>query len=217
MVLLRHGQTGDNADGRIQGQRDTPLDDVGRAQAAAVAPLLAAARPQIVLSSDLSRARETATPLAEASGVPLRLDPRLRELDLGAWQGLTGDEARQRFPDEHAAWRAGQDVARGGGETYRAAGERAVACLRESLTGLPAGGVLVAVTHGGTAKGALGVLLDVEPARWWRIAALGNTCWSVLVEHPNGWRLERHGVGPTALSDPASWPPTPPDAEPVRY
>ncbi len=213
-MLLRHGRTGDNADGRFQGQLDTPLDDVGRAQAAAVAPLLAAALPAVVLSSDLARARATAEPLAAAAGVDVRLDPRLRELDLGRWQGLTREQVGERFPDEHARWQAGEDVPRGGGETYRDGGLRAAACVTTALTRVPPGGSLVAVTHGGTARGLMCVLLDVDPARWWRFAALGNTCWSVLVEHREGWRLERHGVGPEALADPATWAP---HGEPVRY
>ena len=127
------------------------------------------------------------------------LDPRLRELHLGAWQGLTAEQARERFPDEHAAWRAGVDVARGGGETYRQAGERAAACLREHLDAVPAGGTLVAVTHGGTARATLGVLLELPDVTWGRLVALDNTCWSVLVESAHGWRLERHGVGVDAV------------------
>ena len=160
-----------------------------------MAPLLAAARPAVLLSSDLSRARDTAQPLAQACGRDVRLDARLRELDLGGWQGLTGDEARNRFPQEHADWRGGVDVPRGGGETYRQVGERGAACVREALPELPPGGVLVAVTHGGTARGILGVLLNADPDTWWQFGPLGNCCWSVLVEHPLGWRLEQHGAG----------------------
>lgn len=185
------------------------MDVVGRQQAAAVAPLLAAARPSVLLSSDLSRARDTALPLAAAAGIDLRLDSRLRELDLGLWQGLTGAQARERFPDEHAAWQAGVDVVRGGGETYRQAGVRAAGCIEEVLVELPADGVVIAVTHGGTARGTLGVLLDSAPDRWWRTGPLANACWSVLVQHRLGWRLEEHGVGPGALSTPASWRPQP--------
>jgi broad specificity phosphatase PhoE len=213
-VLLRHGRTGDNADGRIQGQLDTPLDEVGREQAAAVAPFLAAARPAVLLSSDLQRARATAAPLAVAAGLPVRTDPRLRELDLGAWQGLTGAQARERFPEEHAAWRRGLDVPRGGGETYAQAGARAVECLLGALPDVPDGGTLVAVTHGGTARGALCALLELPSPQWWRLGALGNTCWTVLVEHERGWRLEQHGGGPQALAEPARWAP---QGEPVRY
>lgn len=179
--------------------------------------MLAAARPSLVLSSDLARARDTATPLAALAGVDVRLDARLRELDLGRWQGLTSAQAQLRFPQEHAAWLAGVDVPRGGGETYAQAGARAVACLSEALTVLPPGGALVAVTHGGTARGAICAMLELEPTQWWRVTALGNACWSVLVEHLKGWRLERHGVGPDALVHPASWAAPARDSEPVRY
>jgi broad specificity phosphatase PhoE len=188
----------------MQGQLDVALDDVGRAQAHAAAEVLAEAAPVAVVTSDLSRALETARPLAAASGVALTSDPRLRELDLGSWQGLTAAQAQERYPEEYAAWRAGADVSRGGGETYRTAGERAAACLQEALSGVPAGETLVAVTHGGTARAALGVLLDVEPARWGRFAPLGNCCWSVLVEAGWGWRLERHNAGLGPLVGPAT-------------
>jgi broad specificity phosphatase PhoE len=195
LVLLRHGRTAANASGRIQGQLDVPLDDVGLAQAAAVADAFADAEPYAVLSSDLSRAAATAQPLADRVGVPVRTDPRLREIYLGTWQGMTSAEATAQFPAEHEAWRAGEDIRRGGGETYEEAGGRAAELLREELVELPAGRTLVAVTHGGTARAALGVLLELEVRDWWRLAPLGNTCWSVLVEADRGWRLERHNAG----------------------
>lgn len=191
-MLLRHGRTGDNAAGRIQGQLDTPLDTHGRGQADAVAPHLAGLAPAVLLTSDLSRAVDTAAPLGRALGLTPVVDPRLRELHLGGWQGLTLAEAGERFPDEHADWRAGVDVPRGGGETYAQAGERAAACVLEHL---PAEGTLLAVTHGGTARAALGVLLELPASCWGRLAPLGNTCWSVVVETSRGWRLERHGAG----------------------
>jgi probable phosphoglycerate mutase len=159
------------------------------------AEVLAPLRPSVVLSSDLSRARDTARETADRAGLPLRLDPRLRELDLGAWQGLTSAQARDRFPDEHAAWRQGRDVARGGGETYQQAGERARACLEEALPEVPPGGLLLAVTHGGTARAATAALLELDPDSAWRLTALGNTCWTVLVQGERGWRLERHNTG----------------------
>ena len=125
-------------------------------------------------------------------------------MGLGRWEGLTGDQARERFPDEHAAWRAGQDVRRGGGETYAEAGARAAASVADHLAGAPAGGTLVVVTHGGTARAALGVLLGLPVDDWWRFAPLGNTCWSVLVEGERGWRLERHNTGLGPLVGPAT-------------
>ena len=145
-----------------------------------------------MVSSDLARARDTAELVAAAAQVPLSLDGRLRELDLGRWQGLTSEQARAQFPAEHAAWRAGVDVSRGGGETYAEAGARAAACLLS--VELPPGRTLVAVTHGGTARATVAALLELPGEHAWRFAALGNCCWSVLVEAERGWRLERHGA-----------------------
>jgi glucosyl-3-phosphoglycerate phosphatase len=223
VVLLRHGRTAHNAGGVIQGQLDTPLDHAGRRQAEVVGRVLAAAPLAVLLSSDLSRAAETAGAIGRAAGLEPVLDARLRELHLGDWQGLTSEQARERFPQQWADWRAGLDTARGGGETYREAGARAAACVREHLDRVPDGGVLLAVTHGGTARAALGVLLELDPASWGRLAPLGNTCFSTLVEAPWGWRLERHGAGtgpltgtPDGAVDLGAPSPASPDDEPVR-
>ena len=89
LVLLRHGQTEWNAGSRMQGQLDTDLTDLGRDQAAAAAEVLAKRQPVAIVSSDLRRALDTATALGERSGVPVRIDERLRETHLGDWQGLT--------------------------------------------------------------------------------------------------------------------------------
>jgi probable phosphoglycerate mutase len=200
---------------------------VGQAQAAAVAEVLAEASPFAVLSSDLSRALVTAQVIAARAGVEVVVEERLREISLGGWEGLTVEEARTTFPDEYAAWVAGEDKPRGGGETYRQAAERATACLREWIGAAPPGATLLAVTHGGTARAALGGMLELEPKDWWRISPLGNTCWSVLVEGDRGWRLERHntGLGPlvgAAMgahdlgSRPVGGQTSSPDVEPVR-
>jgi len=200
---------------------------VGRAQALAVAEVLVEASPYAVVTSDLSRALATAQVVGARAGVTVAVDERLREIWLGSWEGLTGEEARERFPAEHSAWVAGEDVRRGGGETYREAAQRASAAVGDALEALPAGATLIVVTHGGTARAALGSLLDLDPADWWRLSPLGNTCWSVLVEGTRGWRLERHntGLGPlvgaaTGAHDLGSRPvgghSSSPDVEPVK-
>ena len=131
IVVLRHGRTGWNAERRYQGQADPPLDEVGQAQAVEVAALVAAMRPDLLISSDLARARQTAEQVANLSGVPVRQDVRLRERHLGHWQGLTRDEVAARYPDEFADWLAGRDVTRRGGESRKQVAERALELVDE--------------------------------------------------------------------------------------
>jgi probable phosphoglycerate mutase len=195
VVLLRHGRTEWNATGRFQGQLDSPLDQIGKAQALDAAVAVAPMQPDAIVSSDLSRACNTAEALAEESGIDVVLDPRLREIDLGAWQGLTRAQARSQFPDEYADWQAGEDSRRGGGETYAEVGARSAECVVEWLDRLGAGGLLVAVTHGGTARATIGTLLGLPADTWWRLAPLGNCRWSLLGDIGRGWRLEEHNAG----------------------
>lgn len=195
IILWRHGRTSWNVGGRFQGQLDPPLDEVGVSQAARSAELLAAMRPSVLVSSDLQRARSTAAALASAAGLTVTEDPGLREIELGTWQGLTRPEVQEQFPEEYTAWLAGDDVRRGHGETYAEVGERCSAVLRAALEKVPAGGVLVAVVHGGTARAAIGTMLSLDPTAWWRFAPLGNCRWSVLLEAERGWRLEEHNAG----------------------
>jgi probable phosphoglycerate mutase len=195
IVLWRHGRTAWNVENRFQGQLDPPLDDVGREQATRSAAVLAAMAPGVLVTSDLERARSTAAALSELTGLAADEYAGLREIELGTWQGLTRPEVAAQFPDEYAAWQAGADVRRGHGETYAEVGERCAAVLRSALEPVGPNGVLVAVVHGGTARSAIGVLLGLDPADWWRFGPLGNCRWSVLVEAARGWRLEEHNAG----------------------
>jgi broad specificity phosphatase PhoE len=195
VVLLRHGRTEWNATGRFQGQLDSPLDVMGRAQAATAAVAVAPMEPDAIVSSDLSRTADTAAAVSAEVGLPVSLDPRLREIDLGAWQGLTRAEAREKFPDEYASWQAGSDARRGDGETYAEVGARASECVLEWLDKLGPGATLVAVTHGGTARATIGTLLGFDPDLYWRLAPLGNCRWSLLSDMGRGWRLEEHNAG----------------------
>jgi probable phosphoglycerate mutase len=195
LIIVRHGRTAHNADGRFQGHLDTHLDDAGRSQAAVAAVELAAYTPSSIVSSDSMRAADTAAALAAATGLGVHLDKRLREVDVGLWTGLTGVEARARFPDEYADWLAGLDTARGGGETFKAVADRAAAAVGDHLGEVPEGGALVVFTHGGTARALTGWLLEL-PWEWcWRLSALGNARRTVLVESRRGWRLAEFNAG----------------------
>jgi broad specificity phosphatase PhoE len=195
VVLLRHGRTEWNATGRFQGQMESPLDVVGKAQAEAAAIAVAPMRPDAVVSSDLSRALDTAAVVAAECGVAVAVDQRLREINLGAWEGLTRAEAREQYTEEYTRWQAGEDARRGGGETYAEVGARCVECIEEWFERLGSGSLLVAVTHGSAARATIGTMIGMDPDTWWRLAPLSNCRWSLLADIGRGWRIEEHNAG----------------------
>jgi probable phosphoglycerate mutase len=158
ILLARHGETDDNVPPlRFQGQRDTPLNDTGRAQARELAERVAGMDPPIAAlwCSDLSRARETAEIVGEHIGLQPRADARLREGWRGEWEGFLFDEIAARDPERYAAWR-NPDAEIGfhfpGGETLAQQQARVLECLRELAAGpLPA----VVVCHGGSIRTVL--------------------------------------------------------------
>src|SRR5439155_24499614 len=96
LLLVRHGETDWNREGRWQGQADTPLNDVGRAQARELADALAGERLEAIYASDLRRAYETAEIVGARLGLPVTSEPALRETDVGSWSGLAHDELEGR-------------------------------------------------------------------------------------------------------------------------
>jgi broad specificity phosphatase PhoE len=170
IVLLRHGQSEWNAQGRWQGHGDPALTALGRAQASDAAAQLASARFERVVSSDLVRAFETARVIAAELGIPLERDALWRERDIGAWTGLTRDEIAARWPDDYAHFSAHEELARpGGGESnamLRARAEQALVALRGRL----AGARVLVVTHRGIAR----MLVPEKP--------LGNAEWCEVGE-----------------------------------
>jgi broad specificity phosphatase PhoE len=154
-LLARHGETDDNRPPlRFQGWRDTPLNDTGRRQASELAGLMAAQAPGALWSSDLSRARETAEIVGRSLGLKVRLDPRLREANRGAWEGRLFDDVAREEPELYAAWmRAGDAWRFPGGESLLEQQERVLACVRDIRT-MDARRPL-AVCHGGSIRVAL--------------------------------------------------------------
>jgi probable phosphoglycerate mutase len=157
LYIFRHGETDWNAEQRFQGHIDVPLNPRGRAQAEGLVETLRGFNLQIVLSSDLSRARETAEIVARGlGGIPHEIDARLREAHLGGAQGLTVTEIESKFGHELVhRWRSWQttdaDVSYPGGETGTEVLARVFAGLRDFLARTSFERVGVA-THGGVIR-----------------------------------------------------------------
>ena len=202
-MLWRHGQTVWNAERRFQGQSDIPLDEVGQAQAERAARLLAALRPDLIVSSDLSRAAGTAAALARMTGLEVALDKDLRERSGGRWEGLTDTEIRTRYPAEHASWTPPD------GEPSALVAERVAGALlrvAEAVSG-PAmtTGLAVVVSHGAALRLGMSRLLGMPEELFGVLGPLSNCSWSVLGRRHGRWRLVEHNAGtlpePVVLSD----------------
>lgn len=204
LVLWRHGRTEWNLAGRVQGQSDTELDDVGRDQARQAAARLAALAPDRIVSSDLIRARDTAQYLAEATGVRLEIDERVREMNFGGREGLTWREAWAAFPEGMQAWVDGDETKIPGSETHREAGDRFAGAVRDLLSDLAPGGTLVVVAHGAVLRTGTCAFLGLPEEHWSTMGALSNCSWSILEENSHGdwskWRLTEWNAG--TLPDP---------------
>lgn len=138
LILIRHGQTEWNATGRWQGQADPPLNETGRAQARQTAQELISQKIEVLISSDLRRARETAEIIGGAIGLPVELEPRLREINLGDWQGLYSDDIRTRWPDEMRVWIESPLAIRPpNGESIRELADRVVTAITDLVACYP--------------------------------------------------------------------------------
>ena len=205
VVFWRHGRTEWNRVGRFQGQQDIALDPSGVRQAADAAAVLRFLDPVAIVSSDLGRARATAQALAERTGLAVAEDKRLRETFAGTWEGQTFAQIGEQDAPLLAAWSAGVGTVRaGGGETRIDVGQRVAEAVTEAVSAVPAGGTLVAVSHGGAIRAGICALLGLPGESWAVISGVSNCHWSVLEETPDrhgrpAWHLAQHNVGLDAL------------------
>jgi 2,3-bisphosphoglycerate-dependent phosphoglycerate mutase len=157
LLLVRHGETDWNAEGRLQGHTDRPLSDFGRRQARQLAEVLKGEELEAIYSSDLARARETAEIVGERLGLPVELDPDPREKDWGTWEGLTSVE---------------RDRVEFVGESTEAHRERILGALRQISERHPGEARILVVTHGGSMRrvqtAAMGMAMPVVEncGRW---------------------------------------------------
>jgi glucosyl-3-phosphoglycerate phosphatase len=206
LVMLRHGQTDYNLGSRMQGQLDTDLSELGRAQAVAAAEVLGKLQPLLIVSSDLRRAYDTATRLAERTGLQVQADERLRETHLGDWQGMTHTEIDAEVPGARLAWREDATWAPHGGESRVDVAARSLPLVAELVSGEPEWGgagepdrPVVLVAHGGLIAALSAALLKLPVDNWPILGGMGNCSWVQLSGHSDDvagdlndirWRLD---------------------------
>jgi broad specificity phosphatase PhoE len=194
LLLIRHGQSIANAEGRWQGQMNSPLSELGRAQAQALARRLGDEGWDLaaLYASDLSRAAETAEILASELAMPVHLDPRLREYDVGVLHGLVWDEIQAQYPEiwhglQHSdEWLPipGEE----GGEAFR---QRLAAALAEIQAQHGDDEAVALVSHGGSLGQILAQLLGLDLHRRTPFR-FGNTSLSIVEWHAHRVLLQCH-------------------------
>ncbi|ORW27423.1 histidine phosphatase [Mycobacterium paraense] len=194
LVMLRHGQTDFNLGSRMQGQLDTELSELGRAQAVAAAEVLGKLQPLLIVSSDLRRAYDTALKLAERTGLKVWVDDRLRETHLGDWQGMTHAQIDVKAPGARLAWREDATWAPHGGESRVDVAARSLPLIAELVSGEPEWGdpnqpdrPVVLVAHGGLIAALSAALLRLPVDNWPILGGMGNASWVQLSGHSEDW------------------------------
>ncbi len=182
ILLARHGETDWNRDGRWQGHTDLPLNDAGLAQARALGGALAGRGIDLLYSSDLARARQTAAAVELATGLEAIVDPDLREVDVGEWAGATREQARERDPVWYEEWRQGAVAGYHGGETYLELHLRSVRAFHRVLDTAD-GRTAVVVCHGGNIRAIVSEVVGLSADQRWRVAGANNCSLTAIERH----------------------------------
>jgi broad specificity phosphatase PhoE len=209
IVVVRHGVTDWNRQGRFQGHLDPPLSDAGRHEARLVAERLGSdsrLRPARVISSSLGRAMETAAAIGDATGVPVQADPRLIEIGQGEWEGRTHAELEVTDADRYRAWRDASGIRQPpGGESIASATERVRELIDELRAATP--GTACLVSHGGTLRIFARLVLELADDRSWALD-VDNASIGVVDLAGGRWRLVRWndtghllGIEPTHVDE----------------
>ncbi|GMQ86636.1 MAG: hypothetical protein BMS9Abin07_2223 [Acidimicrobiia bacterium] len=195
VMLYRHGEAVANVEHRWHGHRESPLTERGRRQAS---DLAATASPlDVIVSSPLSRAHQTAVPVAQAQGRQVAVDDALKEMHFGEWEGMTSAEVEAAYPDLfERVFRAGIDEPRGRtGETFAEAGRRLAAAIDEVIAETDAGSIGL-FTHGGVTRAYVAGVLGVSFAQRDALPVLRNTAHGEVVIGARRTRLVSYNVAP---------------------
>lgn len=213
LLLVRHGLSEGNVSGTVDGQLDSPLTALGHEQAARTACFLGARYPTIsaIWRSDLVRVAQTAAPTEQHFAVPVTVDPRLREQDLGRLSGLSRAEVDAGDPSAAAAWREGRDVPIADGESMGEVAVRARVALDEAIDS-DAGATIAVFTHAGTIRAVIASVLGIPMGEMRRLTAISNASVSALKVRSRGLVLERissddhlHDSLAQAAADAGTW------------
>jgi 2,3-bisphosphoglycerate-dependent phosphoglycerate mutase len=191
-TIVRHGESKWNVEGKLQGHLDSGLTESGIAQAKATGKRLVGQRFNALYSSDLGRAMQTAEIIGRYIGLPVSVDQRLREINLGIFEGLTGKEVETLYPQE--LWQyllSGPDFVIPGGESARQYFDRTIGYL-EDIAQVQSGNSLLVVTHLSVLESllrrALGIPLE-EPRHY----SLSNASLNVFFYENKSWILGTWG------------------------
>lgn len=170
LLLVQHGETSWNVEGRYQGHSDIPLDERGRSQAARLGLRLAREPIDAAIASDLGRAWDTALAITEAHALPVKAEPRLRELSFGVWEGMTHAEIRAAEPAALASWEADpESVSPPGGETLTELAARLQSFLDQlQRDENETRRTVMLVSHRGSLRVLLCLALGLPPRALWR-------------------------------------------------
>ena len=187
ITFVRHGETDANAASIWQGQGDAGLSEVGREQAVSLKWRLGATEFDFVYSSDLRRAMQT----SELAGLDPIADVAWREMDIGAWEGLTRTEVQTRFLDEITRLRSGdRNITMGGGESWHEFGSRIDAALERLIFETPAGSRVLVMAHGGVIHAVLSERLGFRGRRPWPVSRVLNAAVTEVVASREEFHLQ---------------------------
>ena len=189
--IVRHGETLWNREHRIQGQGNSELSAAGLRQAAAAAGHLATAGCTRLVSSDLGRTVQTAQPIATVTGLRIETDAGLRERAFGIFEGLTPDQVRERYPDDHASWQLRKpDYGIPGGESLVQLRDRVRGAL-DALARTSPGKVII-VTHGGVLDACYRIAVNapLDAPRTWQLL---NASVNQIEVEQGQWQLGAWG------------------------
>lgn len=188
IILIRHGETTWNVEGRYQGQEDTPLSPTGIAQGKAAGLALKDISIDAAVSGPLSRAFDTCRFITKYHHVNIRIDERITEISHGRWEGVHADEIKKNYPKEFELWHnRPEKVQMPGGESLEDVRKRVRAAF-DDYAAIYQGKTLLVAAHDAVNKVILCDLMGLGMEHFWHFKQ-DNACINVIEEHEKSWRL----------------------------